>query len=157
MIALNELERKIISELQKELAITAKPYAKIAERLTISESELLARIKTMLKSGVIRKIGAVLRHRLVGYSANALCVWKVPEDRVVTIGEMFAALPVVTHCYERVTHAAWPYNLYTMVHATTREECQNHIIAMHRMSGINEYQIFYSTQELKKTSMRYFE
>jgi len=157
VIALTELDRKIISELQKELAITAKPYAKIAAHLAISESELLARITTMLESGVIRKIGAVLRHRLVGYSANALCVWKVPEDKIIKIGEMFAALPVVTHCYERVTHAVWPYNLYTMVHATTREECQNHITSMCRMSKINEYQVFYSTQELKKISMRYFD
>ncbi len=157
MNSLTELDRKIIRELQKELVITATPYAKIAAQLAISESDLLVRIKNLQESGVIRKIGAVLRHRLAGYSANALCVWKVPADRVVTTGEMFAALPVVTHCYERVTHAAWPYNLYTMVHATSREECQHHITSMHRMSRIDEYQIFYSTQELKKVSMRYFE
>lgn len=154
---MTELERRIIRELQTEMPITAKPYALIAEQLDISESQLVAYIKAMLAGGVIRKIGAVLRHRRIGYSANALCVWQVPEVSIDTVGEMFAALPEVTHCYERVAPAGWPYNLYTMVHATSRDECRNRIDAMRSMSGIDEFQIFYSTQELKKTSMRYFE
>lgn len=151
------LERTIIRELQNDLAITARPYAEIAKRLNISEAELLAQIKKLLGHGVIRKIGAVLQHRRIGICANALCVWQVPEDRVQAVGEMFAALPVVTHCYERVTHAGWPYNLYTMVHAIDREACQRHITTMSNMSGVAAVRIFYSTQELKKISMRYFE
>jgi len=154
---MTEIERRIVVELQQDLPITAKPYAFVADNLSISENELLRHVRSMLVSGVIRKIGAVLRHRRVGINANALCVWHVPEERIAAVGEMFAALPVVTHCYEREAHADWPYNLYTMVHAATRKECEVHIDAMCRMSNVNAFQILYSTQELKKTSMRYFE
>jgi DNA-binding Lrp family transcriptional regulator len=154
---MTELERKIIGELQHDLPIAANPYAIIAQRIGIAEAELIEHIRGMLERGVIRKVGAVLRHRRVGFKANALCVWQVPQDRMSDVGNMFAALPVVTHCYERSPHPDWAFNLYTMVHALSREECEAHITAMRQMSGIDAYQIFYSTQELKKTSMRYFE
>jgi DNA-binding Lrp family transcriptional regulator len=154
---MTEMERRIIRELQHDLPIVAKPFAIVAAQLNISESELIAQIQSMLARGMIRKIGAVLRHRRVGFKANALCVWQVPQEKISAIGNLFAALAVVTHCYERQAHADWPYNLYTMVHALSKEECEEHIDAMRSASGIDTFQVFYSTQELKKTSMRYFE
>lgn len=153
---MTELERLIIGELQQDLPIVPKPYALIAERLPVNEKELLRQIQSMLERGIIRKVGAVLRHRKVGIQANALCVWQVPEEKVAAVGGLFAALPAVTHCYERETYGKWPYNLYTMVHAPTRQACEAQINAMRDMSGVRIYQLLYSTQELKKTSMRYF-
>lgn len=154
---MTELERKIIRELQYDLPVIARPYSLVASKVGVSEQEVLDCVRSMLQQGIIRKIGAVLRHRRVGYKANALCVWIVPAERVTEVGEMFAGLPVVTHCYERHTCRDWPFNLYTMVHAMSREECEAHIRLMSQMSGISHYQVFYSTKELKKTSMRYFE
>lgn len=154
---MTETEQKIISALQQDLPVVARPYAAVAKRLSMSEGRLLSEIRSLLERGVIRKVGAVLRHRRVGIKANALCVWQVPADKLTTVGELFAALPVVTHCYERQTQAGWPYNLYTMVHAGTEKECQEHIAAMQRMSGVGLFRVLYSTRELKKTSMRYFE
>lgn len=154
---MDELECRLIRELQQDLPLTANPYVAIAHRLNISEQELVERVRRLLADGVIRKMGAVLRHRRVGYTANALCVWQVPEERVTEVGELFASLPVVTHCYERLTHKDWPYNLYTMVHALSRKECEDQINKMSAVSGLKEFRIFYSTKELKKTSMRYFE
>jgi DNA-binding Lrp family transcriptional regulator len=150
------LERQIIQELQYDLPIIPQPYAFIATKLGIAESALLAVINQMLQKGMIRRIGAVLRHRRIGFKANALCVWQVPLERVAEVGEMFAELMMVTHCYERSTHPQWPYNLYTMVHALTRQECQFQIEAMSARSQIDNFRIFYSTQELKKVSMHYF-
>jgi len=154
---LTELECQMICELQKDLSIVPHPYAVVAERLKISEEQLLTGMNAMVGRGIIRKVGAVLRHRRVGFAANALCVWKVPLERVVEIGEMFASLTTVTHCYERETCPAWSYNLYTMIHATSRVVCEHQIEAMSLLSGISQFKIFYSTKELKKTSMRYFE
>lgn len=150
------MERRIIGELQHDLPINSRPYAAVAARLGISEAELFGQVKAMLAKGVIRKVGAVLRHRQVGVAANALCVWQVPGDRVEAVGEMFASLPAVTHCYERQTHPDWPYNLYTMVHATTQEACEANIGSMRDASGVANCRVFYSTAELKKTSMQYF-
>jgi len=154
---MTELEQAIIRVLQVDLPIAARPYGLIADRLGISEGELLNTIQKMLDKGVIRNIGAVVHHRRIGYCANALCVWKVPSEQVEEVGELFSELPVVTHCYERQTYPDWAYNLYTMVHAMSREECAAHIRAMSKASGICDFQMFYSTQELKKTSMRYFD
>jgi DNA-binding Lrp family transcriptional regulator len=153
---MTELEKKIIIELQQDMPLVPRPYAVIASRLEITEGELLRQIEAMRGKGVIRKMGAVLRHRRIGIKANALCVWQVPEERVEAVGELFAALPEVTHCYERETRSDWPYNLYTMVHAATREQCEEHLKAMYRMSRIANYRVFFSTQELKKTTMQYF-
>ena len=154
---MTELECQMIRELQNDLPIVPHPYAVVAERLRISEEQLLTGMKAMVGRGVIRKVGAVLRHHRIGFGANALCVWKVPLERVVEIGEMFAALTTVTHCYERETCPAWSYNLYTMIHATSRVACEHQIEAMSILSGISQFEIFYSTKELKKTTMRYFE
>lgn len=153
---MTEMERRIIGELQQDLPIAARPYALVAERLSMSEQELLLQVRSMLERGIIRKVGAVLRHRKAGIHANALCVWQVSEENMAAVGEMFAALPAVTHCYERQAYDNWPYNLYTMVHAATRQACELQIDAMCRMSGLTVFRILYSTQELKKTSMRYF-
>lgn len=154
---MTELECRIIRELQDDLPVVPRPYAVVADRLRISEQQLLKGITAMVGRGVIRKVGAVLRHRRIGFSANALCVWQVPLERVVEVGEMFAALTVVTHCYERETWPAWSYNLYTMVHAASRVACERQVEKMSILSGVSQFKIFYSTKELKKTSMRYFE
>jgi siroheme decarboxylase len=153
---LTDFERRLIGELQHDLPVHKQPYAVIAGRMGVSEDVILENIQSMLHRGVIRKIGAILRHRKIGYHANALCVWKVPEDRTDEIGEMFAELAMVTHCYERHMHPEWEYNLYTMVHAKTKEECENFIATMSQLSGMSDFKIFYSTAELKKTSMHYF-
>lgn len=154
---MTELECQMIRELQNDLPIVPHPYAVVAERLRISEERFLEGMNTLMGRGIIRKVGAVLRHRRIGFGANALCVWKVPVERVVEIGEMFALLTTVTHCYERETCPAWSYNLYTMIHATSRVACEQQIEDMSILSGVSQFKIFYSTKELKKTSMRYFE
>lgn len=154
---MTELECQMICELQNDLPIVPHPYAVVAERLRISEEQLLTGINGMMGRGIIRKVGAVLRHRRIGFGANALCVWKAPLERVVEIGEMFALLTTVTHCYERETCSAWSYNLYTMIHATSRAACEQQIETMSMLSGVRQFKIFYSTKEMKKTTMKYFE
>lgn len=154
---MTELECQMIRELQNDLPIVPRPYAIVAERLRISEQQLLESMTAMLGRGIIRKVGAVLRHRRIGFHANALCVWQIPSERIIEVGEMFAALTTVTHCYERETWPSWSYNLYTMVHTTSRMACERQVEEMSILSGVRQYKIFYSTKELKKTSMRYFE
>jgi DNA-binding Lrp family transcriptional regulator len=150
------MREKILKQLQQDLPITSAPFHELAKNIGISEDELLTQIQDLQNQGVIRKLNAVIRHRVVGYQANALCVWKVDTDQLETIGNLFAALTEVTHCYERETYPEWQYNLYTMVHAKTRAECEKIIQEMSRLSQVTDYQVFYSTKELKKTSMRYY-
>ncbi len=153
---LDELDKKIISVMQDEFPLVAEPYLEIANKLGISEEELLGRLKKYTQSGKIRKMGAVLRHREVGYAANALCAWIVPEERITEIGQLFAKSATVTHCYARVTQPDWPYNFYTMLHANTREQCHGIAEELAKQAGLTQYIMMFSTKEWKKNSMQYF-
>ena len=153
---MNELDKKIIRAAQEEFPLVAQPYKEIAERIGITEEVLLEKLKEYKRSGRIRKVGAVLRHREVGFAANSLCVWIVPQERIEEVGALMAMNPSVSHCYDRDTVPQWPYNMYTMIHAHTREECGEIADKIAKQTNLSEYMMLYSVKEWKKTSMRYF-
>jgi DNA-binding Lrp family transcriptional regulator len=153
---LNELEKKIIASIQEDLAVTKRPYLKIARDLGISETELLESLKDLCERGVIRRFGATLRHQRTGFTANAMVAWKVDEDRIDEVGQQMAAFQQVSHCYRRNPTENWPYNLYTMVHASDEQSCYEMARKMSRAASVREYSLLFSREELKKTSMVYF-
>ncbi len=153
---LTELEKKIIASIQGNIAITERPYKRIAEKLGISEEAFLDNLKKIRDRGLIRRFGATLRHQKSGYASNAMVAWKVDEDRVSKIGPMMAAFKEVSHCYRRNPSARWPYNLYTMVHADSEKSCRETARRMAEEAGVDAYTLLFSRLELKKTSMKYF-
>lgn len=150
------LDKLIIAALQNDLPLSPQPYQDIAQSLGISEGELLRRLQGYRDSGKIRKLGAVLRHQMVGFSANALSAWRVEPERLQTIGAIMAAEPYITHCYARTPWPDWPYTLYTMLHGHSRAECEAVASDLAVRTGVDDYILLYSTKEWKKTSMRYF-
>lgn len=154
---MDALDQKIVRAMQQEFPLVEEPYREIAARIGISEEALLARLEYFKREGVIRKMGAVLRHREVGYAANALCAWVVPEDEVEAAAARMAAHPAVSHCYDRTTLPQWPYNVYTMLHGHSRGECDAIAAQLAEENGLQERVMLYSVREWKKTSMRYFE
>ena len=155
-VEIEELDRKIIRLLQGEFPLVAEPYKVLAEEIGITEEALLARIETMREEKKIRKMGAVLRHREVGFTSNCLCVWNVPDERVDEVGGRMAEHPRVSHCYDRNRTPDWPYNLYTMIHGYSREECEVIAVELAATAGIEERCMLYTKKEWKKASMRYF-
>ena len=155
---LSTVDIKIIKELQKNLPLVSKPYQEIATRIGITEKELLDRIKTMKEEGYIRRLGAALRHREVGINANAMIVWEVPEEDCERMGNAISAFPEVTHCYQRPTKENWPFSIFAMIHFPTRQECEEMAKRISKEVGEHHpYRLLYSSQELKKTSMKYFQ
>ena len=152
----DELDKKIIATVQDEFPIVDRPYLVLANKIGITEEELLSRLKQYTESGKLRKAGAVLRHREVGFAANVLCAWKVPEDKLEEIGVNMAQNPSVSHCYDRRTTDSWPYNVYTMIHAHTRTECSEIANKIATENNLTDYKMLFSIKEWKKTSMRYF-
>ncbi|HWQ60802.1 MAG TPA: AsnC family transcriptional regulator [Negativicutes bacterium] len=152
----DDLDRKIIAAMQDDLPLVPRPYAAVAERLGVGEDELLARLQRYRAGGELRRMGAVLRHREVGYAANALCAWQVPADRLEEAAATMAASAAVTHCYAREPRPGWPYNFYVMLHGHTREECAQLAEALAAGLDLGEFVMLFSTREWKKTSMRYF-
>lgn len=153
---LNELEKQIVRELQDGLPLVPRPFMAIAEKLNISEEELLVKVKDFMERGVIRRFGAAVKHQELGFVANAMVVWNVPEKRIDEIGQRLATFEEVSHCYHRPNRPGWPYTLFTVVHGTNPQECREVAARLSQNVGIDDYQMLFSTAELKKSSMKYF-
>ena len=156
---LSNLEKKIIALLQTDIPVTARPYKAMAEQIGISEDRFLETLKGLNDRNMIRRFGATLKHQKSGFTANAMVAWKVAESQVEKTGKVMAGFREITHCYRRdpAPESGWRYNLYTMVHATSEQECRSVVEKIARAAGQDDYELLFSRQELKKTSMKYFE
>ncbi len=123
-------------------------------RLSIGEDEVIERLAALLEVEVIRRFSATIGHRALGIVANAMIVWRVPPDDVERVGPIMASFNEVTHCYERPSRPSWPFNLYTVVHSPSREECRRVAAEISRKVGISDYQVLFSEREFKKTGAR---
>jgi DNA-binding Lrp family transcriptional regulator len=153
---LTELEKKIIASIQQDMAVTDRPYLKIARDLGISETQLLDSLQDLCNRRVIRRFGVTLRHQRTGFNANAMVAWKVDEARIEKVGQKMASFIQVSHCYRRDPTDQWPYNLYTMVHANDEQSCHATARKMSGATSVEDYTLLFSREELKKTSMVYF-
>ena len=155
--ALDDVDRKIIVVTQAGLPRVPRPYQAIAAQVGVAESEVISRMARMLDSGVIRRIGVVPNHYALGYKANAMSVWNVPDERVREFGTAIGALDFVSHCYQRPRHLPeWPYNLFAMVHGRDRAEVVTKVAEIARLLGAADrgHELLYSTRILKKTGLR---
>lgn len=139
-----------------DLPVLDRPFAPMAQQLGISQRRLLAIIRKLKEEGYIRRFGATLRHRNSGFSANAMVVWLIPREKIDQVGEAMASFKEVTHCYLRQPQGDWKYNLFTMIHGASQEECRAIAQKISQSTGMKDYQLLFSTQELKKITMRYF-
>ncbi len=147
---------EIIREVQDDLPLVLEPFTPMAERLGLGVEELFARLDRLKEIGHFRRMAAVLYHRKAGFKANAMAVWRVPEDRIDELGPVFGSFRSVSHCYQRPVYEDWPYSVFTMIHGKTAEECQAVIDAIEEATGVHEYATLYSSTEFKKTRLRYF-
>jgi len=153
---IDEKDKKVVSLIQGDLPLGTRPFADMAEKAGMSEEAFIERIKHLRERGVIRRFGATLRHQEAGFSSNAMVAWKAPEEHIEETGKRLARFREVTHCYQREARKGWPYNLYTMIHRSNRQDCLELAKRMARSVGIDDYVLLFSEKEFKKTSMEYF-
>ena len=151
-----ERDRRFVRELQKDLPVAERPFAQMARSLGVTEEELFRQAREYEETGVMRRYAAILRHRDAGFLANGMIVWKVPDDRIPSIGETLGAFPQVSHCYQRPAYPDWPYTVFSMIHCRTREEAAETAKTIQSQIGINEYRILFSEREFKKSRVEYF-
>ncbi len=151
---MDDLDLKLLKLAQDGLKLTDRPYLYWGKKLGISEEEVIGRLKELEKMGIIRRFAATIGHRALGITANAMIVWRVPPDQVEKTGCVLASFDEVTHCYEREVAPDWSYNLYTMIHSRSRAECIDIASRLSQASGIEDYRIYFSELEYKKTSAR---
>jgi DNA-binding Lrp family transcriptional regulator len=149
-------EKRLVRVLSEALPLTERPFAEIARQAGVSEEAAIERVRAWISSGVIRRFGARVDHRAVGYGANGMSVWKVPADRAETAGRVMARQPEVSHCYLRLPRPGWEYNLYAMIHGQTEDEVRAVAERMAEETGLSNYAVLFSSREFKKSAPRYF-
>jgi len=154
---LTDLEKTIIALLQTDIPVVKRPFLAMAEQIGITEEKFLSVLKDLDKRGMIRRFGATIKHQKSGFKANAMVAWKIDEKNIEKVGNIMTGFHEITHCYRRNPAPDWKYNLYTMVHAASKDECYSLVKKIAKAVGEGEYELLFSKKELKKTSMKYFE
>ena len=149
-------EKALLRELSGPLPLTPRPFADVAGRAGVSEAQVIERLRAWSADGTIRRFGARVSHRAIGYAANGMSVWDVPGEQVEDAAASMAGQREVSHCYLRPRRPGWPYNLYAMIHGADEEEVRGVAQRIAAHAGLDCCRVLFSSRELKKTAPRYF-
>ena len=156
-LQLDAIDRRIIQATQDGLPVIRQPYHEIARRLQLEPALVIQRLQRMQERGLIRRMGVIPNHYQLGYRANGMSVWDVPDDKIEEYGDIIGSLNFVSHCYQRPRHLPdWPYNLYAMVHGRDRLTTEDQVRRIADLLGKDDHghEVLYSTRILKKTGLR---
>ncbi|WP_312929259.1 siroheme decarboxylase subunit beta [Stutzerimonas nitrititolerans] len=146
------------SLLEAGLPLAARPYRMLAERIGASEQAVLEQVRHWSEDGLFRRVGLVLKHRALGFRANAMLVLDIADDQVDEIGQRLGQAAGINLCYQRPRRLPdWPYNLFCMVHGREREQvCQliENLLAEHGLSEV-PHRLLFSTRAFKQCGGRY--
>jgi DNA-binding Lrp family transcriptional regulator len=146
-------DRRLLAGIADGLPLVARPFRQLADSLAVDEEDIVDRLQYLIARGVITRFGCVVRHRKLGYTANAMAVWDIPDDSVDAVAARFASNPQVTLCYRRPRRLPdWRYNLFCMVHAKTRHDAYAVIDDLNLVgeTGLNEQAVLFSTRCFKQ-------
>lgn len=148
----------LLAALGDGLPLCRHPYAALGAGIGMDEGEIIDRLTRLRQAGVIRRFGIIVRHHELGYRANAMVVWDVPDDQVAEIGQRLGRCPEVTLCYRRPRRLPdWPYNLFTMIHGKDRPAVEAAIVLMAGREGVGHlpHQPLFSLRRFKQCGARY--
>jgi DNA-binding Lrp family transcriptional regulator len=153
----DDVDIAVVRATQGDLPIVSEPYADAARALGMPVQRLLEHLNGMVERRVLRRVAAILFHRRAGFSANGMGVWRVPDEKIAEYGPRMAAFRGISHCYERPTYEDWRYQIFTMAHGRSKEECDAILDAIAaELPDIQERATLYSSTEFKKVRLLYF-
>lgn len=150
---LDTVDKRLISLIQKGLPLSERPYHDIAGQLGISESVVMQRIALLQKQGLIKRFGVIVRHHELGFMANAMVVWNVPDYIVHEVANRMKIYPFISLCYRRPRiFPHWPYNLFCMIHGREKSEVLQLLDHMLAENGWAEYshEVLFSKRRFKQ-------
>lgn len=150
-------DRALLAALETGLALQPRPFAVLGQRIGVTEQDVIERLQRLHAQGIITRFGVIVRHRELGYRANAMVVWDIPDDEVRAVAAILAAQPFVTLCYRRPRRPGWPYNLFCMIHGKDRETVRAQIVRANASAGTVErpQAVLFSTRAFKQHGARY--
>jgi DNA-binding Lrp family transcriptional regulator len=157
-LQLDRRDRALVALIQKGLPLVPRPYAELGRLLGMDEEEVMQRVDKLRLTGAIKRFGVIVRHRELGYRANAMVVWDMPETEVAELGRCLARYPFVTLCYRRPRRLPdWPYNLFTMIHGQSRGAVCGKLAQLIEECGLQDipHEILFSRRRFKQCGARY--
>jgi DNA-binding Lrp family transcriptional regulator len=157
-MALSGADRRLLAAIEPGLPLVARPFLALGERAGLSEAEVIAGLRSLLERGVIRRLGLVVRHHELGYRANAMTVWDVPDEQVRDAAARLIELPFVTLCYRRPRRPPlWPYNLFCMIHGKDRARVEAEVEEATEAAGLAGLPraVLFSRRRFKQCGARY--
>ena len=148
----------LIGAIQDGLPLVTRPYAAIGDSIGMSEQEVIERLDAMRADGAIKRMGVIVRHRELGYRANAMVVWDVPDEKVAELGRRLSQFDFVTLCYQRPRHLPdWPYNLFCMIHGQDRRDVRENIERIIQECGVQDtaHAVLFSCRRFKQRGAIY--
>ena len=155
---LDERDQALITLIQTGLPLSSTPYTDLGKSLGMDEEEVLERLKCLFENKVIKRFGVVVRHHELGYRANAMVVWDLPDDIVSEMGTCMGQFDFVTLCYRRPRRLPqWPYNLFTMIHGQDRDDVHENVRLLVENCALNdiEHKVLFSTRRFKQRGAIY--
>lgn len=151
-------DRPLAALLEEGLPLVRRPFDGWARRLGRETGEVLGTLAQWLAAGTLHRFGVIVRHHELGYTANAMTVFDVADERVDACGRALAAMPGVTLAYRRARAEGWPYNLYCMVHGACREAVRAQVAKAGAAVGLADAprEVLFSVRRFKQTGGRRF-
>jgi DNA-binding Lrp family transcriptional regulator len=146
----------VIRAVQGDLPLERDPFSSAARALGTTIDGLIAELVDLQRRGFLRRFAAILRHRKAGFGANGMAVWNIADESVDEMGQSMAGYTTISHCYRRPKYDDWKYNLFTMIHARKKGECEAFVEQLAKRHGLDDYAVLYSTTEFKKVRLEYF-
>ncbi len=150
---------QLIKIIQHGLPITSRPYAEIGKQLGLSETEVINRISWLKQTGLIKRLGVIVKHQRLGYTANAMVVFNVPDSQVTETGKLISQAKFVNLCYQRPRQGTkWPYNLYCMIHGKSRPRVLQQVEQLIDSCHLSQFEreILFSRQCFKQRGAFYY-
>jgi siroheme decarboxylase len=147
-------DRDLLQALTSGLPITPRPFRAIGEQIGHSEDDVISRLDHLLQSGIVARIGLIIRHRALGWRSNAMVVWDVEPDALEAKARILARQRGINLCYSRRRYEdRWPYNLYCMIHAKSRETALQTLEQASKNAGLDgaPRQVLFSSRCYKQT------
>ena len=148
----------LIGAIQQGLPLVPRPFAEIGAGIGLAEHEVIAGLANLVEQGVIKRMGVVVRHHELGYRANAMVVWDIPDDQVSVLGRRIGSFDCVTLCYRRPRRLPdWRYNLFTMIHGRQRDDVLGLVAQLKEQCGLGHvaHEVLFSRRRFKQCGARY--
>ncbi len=154
---LDAQDRQLLEHIQLGLPVCSRPYLEIGRLCDMPEAEVIERLTRLKQQGLIKRMGVIVKHRQLGYRANAMIVWNVPDNLVKQLGGHISRFSFVTLCYQRPRQPEWPYNLYCMIHGKDRATVLNQLDQLVDACGLSGFdkEILFSNRCFKQRGAIY--